>query len=112
MSTLVTPVEVAVESGLISPKPVASLVVDDELGHPSYRVREVSQSEWRRKAGRLIKRMYSWRGYRTGIVSALPDRPTWITLETSKGKQVFGTLSLGLDSTEGLFADALFRNEV
>ena len=109
---MVTPVKVAVESRSVSGRPVPSVGGDGELAHHGYRVREVSQPEWRRKAGMLINRMYSWRGYQAGIVSALPDRPTWITLETSKGEHVFGTLSLGIDSIEGLFADALFRNEV
>ena len=54
----------------------------------------------------------SRRGYHTKIASVLPHCPTRITLETSRGEKLFGTLTLGLDSKEGLLADALFQSEI
>ena len=106
------PVQPAIESPAVSAEPAATVLPVRERYYTSYRVREVSEEHWRRKAGMLIKRMFSWRGYETAVVCMLPNRPTWITLETSQGEHIFGTLSLGFDSKEGLLADSLFHTEV
>jgi len=60
----------------------------------------------------LIQRLYAWRGLLTHAPSRLDDRPNQLTLVASRGATVFGTVSLVLDSPEGLNADALYGNEI
>jgi hypothetical protein len=66
----------------------------------------------RTEVGALIKRMYSWRGYETENVVVSSHNPNRLTLEATIGRRVVGTLTLGLDSEEGLFADELYSDEV
>jgi hypothetical protein len=59
----------------------------------------------------LVHRMYSWRGYVTSVEKerrAMADR---ITLKASAGEHVMGTLSVVMDSADGLAADELYPNE-
>lgn len=58
----------------------------------------------------LIKRMYSWRGYHTERTAV--SLHSQITLEAFSGQNLVGTLTLGLDSEEGLLADELYREEI
>ncbi|MBL8414824.1 MAG: long-chain N-acyl amino acid synthase [Propionivibrio sp.] len=59
----------------------------------------------------LIRRMYSWRGYRFDKPDSRP-RPNHITLQACKGKDTLGTLSLNVDSEDGLLADDLYCREI
>lgn len=59
-------------------------------------------------ANKLIKRMYAARGYRTGKAVTVRSNPNRITLEACAGEKTVGTLTVGLDSDEGLLADALY----
>ncbi len=64
-------------------------------------------------AAMLIERRYSWRGYLTQPLAHLPSRNRLIFAASSIVEQeVFGTLTLGLDSEEGLLADALYKEEI
>lgn len=80
------------------------------LERDGYSVRLADSSDQRSRAGMLIRRMYSWRGYDTQAPAALPHNR--IMLEASSGQHLFGTLTLGIDSEEGLLADALYRDEL
>jgi hypothetical protein len=66
----------------------------------------------RTEVGALIKRMYSWRGYETENVVVSSHNPNRLTLEATIGRRLVGTLTLGLDSDEGLSADELYFDEV
>ena len=66
----------------------------------------------RTEVGALIKRMYSWRGYETENVVVSSHNPNRLTLEATIGRRLVGTLTLGLDSEEGLSADELYFDEV
>ena len=66
----------------------------------------------RTEVGALIKRMYSWRGYETENVVVSSDNPNRLTLEATIGRRLVGTLTLGLDSEEGLSADELYFDEI
>jgi hypothetical protein len=60
----------------------------------------------------LVHRMYSWRGYMTSAEErkwAMADR---ITLKGSTGECAIGTLSVVLDTADGLAADELYRDEI
>jgi hypothetical protein len=61
---------------------------------------------------KLIKSMYSWRGYHTENTIISSCDPNQLTLEASIGRQVVGTLTIGSDSTEGLLVDALYGEEI
>ena len=82
------------------------------LERDGYSIRLASSPGQHSKASMLIKRMYSWRGYHAEAVTALPHNPNQVTLEASSGQHLFGTLTLGLDSEEGLLADALYQDEI
>jgi hypothetical protein len=82
------------------------------LRRSDYSIRLVNSSKQRNRAGLLIKRMYSWRGYSTDGVAVMPHNPSRLTFEASRGEQLFGTLTLGIDSQEGLFADELYEQEL
>jgi len=83
------------------------------LTRRGYRVRLADSPGQRNKASILINSMYSWRGYATSSLE-LPNyrSPNSITLEASNDSKLFGTLTLGIDSDEGLLADALYQQEV
>ena len=66
----------------------------------------------RTEVGALIKRMYSWRGYETENVVVSSHNTNRLTLEATIGRRLVGTLTLGLDSEEGLSADELYFDEI
>ena len=60
----------------------------------------------------LIDRMYSWRGLTpVGSQHAIHHHRR-TTLVTSSADEVFGTITVGIDSHEGLQADLLYRHEL
>jgi hypothetical protein len=83
------------------------------LSRSGYRVRLADSPGQRNKVSMLINSMYSCRGYATDDIAAtLPHDPNRITLEASDEKKLFGTLTLGLDSSDGLLADELYGPEI
>ncbi len=74
-----------------------------------FQMRLANSQGIREAASLLIKKMYSWRGYNTD--SLTPD-PNKITLVTYYEDNVVGTLTIGLDSRQGLAADELYHPEV
>ena len=82
------------------------------LSRVGYRVRLADSPGQRNKATMLIKSMYSWRGYATEDIATLTHNPNRIALEASTEDKVFGTLSIGLDSADGLLADSLYQAEI
>ncbi len=78
-----------------------------------FRVCLADSTSQRNKASMLIKRMYSWRGYLTETVATSPS-PNRLIFEVSSivEQELFGTLTLGLDSEEGLLADALYGENI
>ena len=61
---------------------------------------------------KLIKSMYSWRGYQTENATISSRNPNQLTLEASVGRDVVGTLTIGSDSADGLLVDALYGEEI
>lgn len=82
------------------------------LARGGYKVRLADTPGQRNRASMLINSMYTWRGYSTYGMDLLHRDPHSITLEAASGHQLIGTLTLGLDSDEGLLADQLFHNEI
>lgn len=65
-----------------------------------------------RMVSKLVKSMYSWRGYHTGAAVVSSCNPNQLTLEASIGQYLAGTLTIGLDSEAGLLVDALYEREI
>lgn len=82
------------------------------LERGDYIVRRADSFDRRSQASMLIDRRYTSRGYDTEIAAALPHNPNQITLEACNGQQLFGTLTLVLDSEECLYADTLYKEEI
>lgn len=76
-----------------------------------FRIRLANTQDRRESASILINKMYSWRGYENG--STLDADPNRITLLASgNDNEAIGTLSVGLDSPMGLFADEMYHEEL
>lgn len=60
----------------------------------------------------FVERMYARRGYRTDNVAHSAESPHRLTFTGLHGERLFATLSLGLDSADGLLVDELYRAEV
>ena len=82
------------------------------LTRGGYRVRLADSPGQRNKASMLINSMYSWRGYATDGLELSRHSPNAITLEASTEQQLFGTLTLGFDSDDGLLADELYHDKI
>ena len=80
------------------------------LQRGDYSIRVTDPTERRNEVGALIKRMYSWRGYDIGNTSMSTQNNT--TLEALSGQDLVGTLTLRLDSEDGLLADELYEEKV
>jgi hypothetical protein len=72
-------------------------------------IRAADSAGQRSSASILLNRMYAWRNY--GSVE-LPGGADWMTFVASVGDSTVGTITIGFDSSEGLFVDELFRREV
>lgn len=103
----------------LSPGPLRDLTLERqelagtnnlELAQDMFKVRLANSEGRRESADLLIKKMYAWRGYRTS--EALSDTPNRITLMADLKGQIIGTLTLGLDSSTGLLADQLYKDEI
>ncbi|NDP46882.1 MAG: hypothetical protein GZ085_00555 [Sulfuriferula multivorans] len=73
-----------------------------------FKVRLATNEDRRMSASLLIEKMYSWRGYGT---NALGQDPNKITLVAYLHDKVVGTLTLGLDSSQGMVVDELYKRE-
>ena len=89
----------------------AASPVDDALvEHRDFRIRLADTESGRNSASMLINKMYSWRGY--GNTHQVKESPSRITLTASDKVRVIGTVTLGIDSDEGLLADEIFKPEL
>lgn len=82
------------------------------LTRGEFSIRLNASAGLRREVGALLKRMYSWRGYETENLIVPSQNPNRLTFEATMGKRVVGTLTLCLDSEEGLCADELYSDEI
>ncbi|MDP1644295.1 MAG: hypothetical protein Q8L71_02185 [Thiobacillus sp.] len=75
----------------------------------NFKIRLAHTQERVNNASLLIQRMYMRRGYHVPGMQKVPDR---ITLMASQNEAVVGTLTLGIDSGNGLMADENYKKEV
>jgi len=74
-----------------------------------FKLRLANTQERRSQASYLIQRRYAWRGYAVGEHT---DRtPSRITVAAHDRDATAGTVTVGLDSAEGLFVDGLYQAE-
>lgn len=77
---------------------------------PHYRIRLAGN---RCAVGKLLERMYRWRGYKAdGLAAPAPNTINQITLEAISDEQTVGTITIGLDSPASLNAEGLYREEI
>jgi hypothetical protein len=81
------------------------------LKRDGYSVCLANSSKLRIEAKTLIQRMYSWRGYHTENC-AVTSNPHRLTFVAATDQKLIGTVTLGLDSEEGLLADELYGEEI
>lgn len=73
-----------------------------------FKVRLANTEDRRKSASLLIEKMYSWRGYDSPSLNQDPNK---ITLVAYQDEKVVGTLTLGVDSPDGLVVDQLYKLE-
>jgi len=81
----------------------------ESIEKQNFKIRLAHSQERVNYASMLIQRMYLQRGYDVGGMQKVPDR---ITLMASQDEAVVGTLTLGIDSGNGLMADENYKQEV
>lgn len=82
------------------------------LTRGGYSIRLVNSHRLCGEVSTLIRRMYSWRGYQTESMAVSSHNPNRLTFEATIEQQLVGTLTLGIDSEEGLLADELYSEEI
>lgn len=80
------------------------------LKRGDYSIRLTDPAGRRSEVSALIKRMYSWRGYNIENTPISSENQT--TLEAFNGQDLVGTLTLRLDSEDGLLADELYEEKI
>ena len=84
------------------------LVTDPPSTLRNVSIGPATSPDQKRAAAALVRRMYSWRGYR----SHGGDAEHRIVLVAWAANEALATLTLGRDSPEGLMADSLYREEL
>jgi hypothetical protein len=90
--------------------PHSPSIIDVTINERTFGIRAADIEDRRNSASMLINKMYAWRGY-SGSHHIGTD-PNRITLTATDKGEVFGTLSLGLDSSVGLLADQVFQDVI
>lgn len=75
-----------------------------------FRIRLADTDAGRNSASLLINKMYAWRGY--GDKHQVRESPSRITLTASNKEKVVATVTLSIDSGDGLLADQIFKPEI
>lgn len=84
---------------------------DFTFDRDDYRIRLVNEGHpLHTKAGNLVTSMYGSRGL--GIGQSGNRQREQVTLAASRGTDVLGTLTLGVDAGSGLLADSLYQPEI
>lgn len=81
---------------------------DDKAEQQIFKVRLANNEDRRKAASLLIQKMYDWRGYEADALSHDPNK---ITLAAYLEDKVAGTMSLGIDSPQGMVVDQLYKQE-
>lgn len=83
------------------------------LDRGDYRVRLAGEKGLlRSKVNRLVASLYGSRGLSMANSFCADGHAQQVTIVASRGRNVFGTLTLRMDSDAGLLADSLYREEI
>ena len=91
---------------------------DDRLDRPAsppatgFSIRQVKSPGERLAAEQLVRRMYSWRGYRVAAPKQRADDRHRITLGAWKNGELAATLTMTVDRGQGLLCEALYPGEI
>jgi hypothetical protein len=84
----------------------------DSAAQSLFKVRLANTEARRESASYLIERRYAWRGYAVdGEESAARTAPNRITIAAHDSDDIVGTVTIGLDTGDGLFIDGLYASE-
>jgi len=95
-----------------------SSVIAPALSHePAFRssgllIRRVINVHEQRESDYLVRRMYAWRGYRTGDQSTEHHAQRRVTLAAWQDDDLAATLTLNLDGDTGLLSELLYPQEI
>ena len=99
-----------VAAGLTKPS-MLPFLAEDSSGPRPFKIRAASCNGHRSSANILIKRRYAWRGYENASLPS-DESANRITLIASDHDETIGTMTVGLDSDEGLFVGEVFQDHV
>lgn len=91
--------------------PLGEALDSVQMGLQKFKIRLTRDANHAQSANLLIRKMYSWRGYATGA-STVNTAPNNICLSVFSAEQAIGTLTLGIDSPEGMSAMEIYKPEV
>ncbi len=91
--------------------PLGDALNSVQMAQQKFKIRLTRDTEHAHSANLLIRKMYSWRGYETHS-STVKHAPNNICLSVFSAEQAIGTLTLGIDSAEGLAASTLYPCEI
>lgn len=77
-----------------------------------YHIRPVYDEQQRSLVSALVQRRYAWRGYATTALDYPAADANRLTLAAWQYGELAATLTLGRDSPQGLYADALYAAEL
>lgn len=77
-----------------------------------FKIRLASTDERAQQASFLVKKRYTEAGYVAAGAGLAKGCPAEITLLSYLNEQVVGTLTVGLDIGQGLYADELYKSEI
>ena len=77
-----------------------------------YHIRPVYDEQQRSLVSALLQRRYAWRGYATAALDYPAADANRLTLAAWQYGELAATLTLGRDSPQGLYADALYAVEL
>ena len=77
-----------------------------------YHIRPVLDEQQRSLVSELVQRRYAWRGYNTEALVYPAADANRLTLAAWQYGELAATLTLGRDSPQGLYADALYAAEL
>ena len=86
--------------------------IEGERRHKaSYTIRLANTQKQKRAAKELIGKMYSWRNYQSDNILQDNPRLTTFVAYDEEGR-LSGTITVGLNAPEGLFADEVYQEEL
>ncbi|MBS1132621.1 MAG: hypothetical protein H6R16_3623 [Proteobacteria bacterium] len=83
-----------------------------DSGSPELMIAPAVTYQQNRACGALVRRMYSWRGYRLSPPRQQLGDPNHVTLGAWQDRDLVATLTASRDSSEGLLADTLYGQEM